>query len=119
MNQLNSDWQNAIGINIGLLVAGFAGGVVSTYFATNLTRTQAVGSIVCSILTAAYATPAAIAYFGIQQEPYKFGTAFLIGLFTMSLIPAIKALGAKYIQKKVQGLENEHTPSNNSGVSKP
>ncbi len=99
-----TDLGTAIGINLGIVVAGFSGGIVSTLFATNLTRAQALGSIIASILTSAYATPAVVQYFSISSAPYQFGTAFLIGLFTMSLIPAAKLAGNRYLKDKLQGL---------------
>ncbi len=97
-----ADLSAAIGVNLGIIVAGFSGGVVSTLFATNLTRTQALGSIIASILTSAYATPALVQYLAITAGPYQFGAAFLIGLFTMSLVPAIKLIGNRYIKEKIQ-----------------
>lgn len=105
-----SGWANALGIQLGIVVAGFAGGVVSTLFATNLTRTQAIGSIIASLLTAAYFTPAAVIYFNVQQPPYQYCTAFLIGLCTMSLIPAVKAIANRYISSKLQGLPPTGNP---------
>lgn len=102
-----TDLGTAIGINLGIVVAGFSGGVVSTLFATNLTRAQAVGSILASILTSAYATPAVVQYFNVSAAPYQFGTAFLIGLFTMSLIPAVKMVGNRYVKDKLQELSTK------------
>jgi len=106
-----ADLMHAIGVQVGFLVAGFSGGVVSTLFATNLTRAQALGSIIASLLTSSYATPAAIQYFNIDANPYKFGTAFLIGLFTMSLVPALKLIGNRYLAARVQGLANDKSPN--------
>lgn len=105
---------HALGIQLGLIVAGFSGGVVSTLFATNLTRAQALSSILASLLTSSYLTPVEIQYFNITSDPYKFGAAFLTGLFTMSLIPAIKLIGAKYIAVRVQGLASDKSPSDGS-----
>lgn len=103
-------WSSALGIQLAIVVAGFSGGVVSTLFATNLTRKESLGTILASVLTAAYATPAAVAYFNITLPVYQYGTAFLIGLFTMSLVPALKFVGDTYIRGKAQGFIKRGSP---------
>lgn len=114
-----TDLGTAIGINLGIVVAGFSGGIVSTLFATNLTRAQAVGSIIASILTSAYATPAIVQYFNVSAAPYQFGTAFLIGLFTMSLVPAVKLVGNLYLKDKLQGLATKQGLTTNEALPPP
>lgn len=105
-----AELSQAVGIQLGIVVAGFSGGVVSTLFATNLTRMQALGSILASLLFTSYITPMVVAYFTITQSSYQYGSAFLIGLFTMSLVPAVKLIGNRYIAQRVQGLAPPTTP---------
>jgi len=94
----------AIGIKLASLVAGFAGGVVSLAFLSNLTRWQAAMAVVVGSLSAAYMTPVAIVYMGWTDRPeLQNGTAFVIGLTAMNLIPAIKAAAARWTPKSQQG----------------
>lgn len=95
---------SAIGIKLASLVAGFAGGVVSLAFLRHLTRFQACMAVIVGSLSAAYMTPVAIMYMGWADKlELQNGTAFVIGLTAMNLIPALKAAAARWIPKSQQG----------------
>lgn len=86
----------AIGIKLGTLVAGFAGGVVSLAFVQGLTRWQAVMSVVVGSLSAAYLTPIALTRLDISPELQN-GAAFIVGLCAMNIIPLIKVAANKLV----------------------
>ena len=83
---------SSLGIKLVPTVAGFAGGVVSLAFIQNLTKPQAVMSVVVGMVTANYATPAVAAFFKISPD-LQGGASFAIGLFAMGLIPIAKKAG--------------------------
>lgn len=89
---------SAIGIKLGTLVAGFAGGVVSLAFIQGLTRWQAVMSVVVGSLSAAYLTPIALARLDISPELQN-GAAFIVGLCAMNIIPLIKLAAGKLVER--------------------
>ncbi|MGC1550826.1 MAG: hypothetical protein WA777_20075 [Rhodanobacter sp.] len=80
---------SSLGIKLVPTVAGFAGGVVSLAFIQNLTKPQAVMSVVVGLLSANYLNPVAVAKLSITPD-LQGGSAFVIGLCAMSIIPIIK-----------------------------
>lgn len=80
-----------MGVKLTALLAGFAGGVVSLSFVKELTVKQAVLAVFTGAVTAAYGTPLAVHYFNIPQ-PYENGSAFVIGLTAMNIIPGLLKL---------------------------
>lgn len=94
-------WGSSLGIQLGIVIAGFAGGVVSVLFARNMSRGQAVGSILASLMAATYLTPAVVLKLGIAAPPYQYCTAFVVGLCTMTIIPALKVGVNRFVVKRV------------------
>lgn len=83
----------ALGIKLSTIVAGFAGGVVSLAVLHPVTLKQATLAVVVGCLTATWLTPIAVYKFGLSAQ-MEGGTAFVIGLCAMAIIPAIyKAAG--------------------------
>lgn len=82
------------GLKVGSLVAGFAGGVVSLSFLKGLSHQQAVLAVFTGVASAAYLTPLAMHYVlpGQIDTPIEKGTAFLIGLTAMNIIPGFLKL---------------------------
>jgi hypothetical protein len=83
-----------VGVKYGVLLAGFAGGVVSLSFVKNLTRTQAVLAVLTGAFSANYLTPVALYYLEKYSGPVSgddlpFAVAFIIGLTAMNVIPGI------------------------------
>jgi hypothetical protein len=79
----------ALGVKLSTTVAGFAGGIVSLAFLKNLTRLQAVVAVVTGSLCAAYLTPVAVLKLGVSPDLQN-AAAFVIGLCSMNIVPAIK-----------------------------
>lgn len=82
---------DALGIRAGVLLAGFAGGIVSLQYLKNLSRTQTVVAVFTSLATAAYGTPVVVSGLNIDKQAYQFGSAFILGLCALHIIPAIRA----------------------------
>lgn len=83
------------GIELALLVAGFAGAVVSLSYVKELKKSQAVMALLTGALCAAYLTPAAMHYLSIP-ETLEYGAGFLLGVVSMHLIPLILAVAERY-----------------------
>lgn len=96
---------SVLGIKLGTVVAGFAGGVVSLAFVQKLNRWQAVGAVVVGALTATYLTPVVVEKMGIAQPEFVNCTAFVIGLCAMNIVPAIKAAVSKFTQQEQAGFQ--------------
>jgi Na+/proline symporter len=92
----------AIGVKLSTMVAGFAGGVVSLAFLQGLTRRQALLAVLVGCLTAVYLTPVAVYKFGVGPE-LENGTAFVLGLCAMNLIPLIKKALAVRAERLADG----------------
>lgn len=82
---------DALGIRIGVLLAGAAGGIVSLQYLKNLSRTETVLALFSSLALACYLTPVVVSGFGIDKQAYQFGCAFILGLCALHIIPAIRA----------------------------
>lgn len=88
-----NDWKeylNDIGIQIGVLIAGFAGGLVSLQNMKGLSRWQVIGTLFTSLAVAGYGTPLLVEELGIHTEATKYGAGFLLGLCAMRIIPLIQ-----------------------------
>jgi hypothetical protein len=86
------------GVELTLLVAGFAGSVVTLSYIRELKKSQAVMAVLTGALCAAYLTPVAMHYLSIPEE-LKYGAGFLIGVVSMHLIPLILAVAERYRNK--------------------
>lgn len=76
------------GLKIAFMIAGFLGALVSLSFLHGLTRLQVFTSLVVGIATANYVAPVAIYWLKIPPQ-IELGTAFLMGLLAMNIIPAL------------------------------
>lgn len=81
-----------LGVKYSVLVAGFAGGVISLAYLKELTRAQMVIAVVAGSACAGYLTPVAIPMLaravGIEASTaFENAAAFLLGLTSMNLIP--------------------------------
>lgn len=115
MEDTGGGWLGMLGLKLGTLVAGFAGGVISLAYLKNLTRTQGALAVFTSIATAGYVTPVIVQRFSVTQVPYQYGAAFVVGLCAMNIIPAIKALGNATIARATAGAGQ---PTQGDGDSK-
>ena len=83
-----------LGVKYSVLVAGFAGGVISLAYLKELTRLQMVIAVFAGSASAGYLTPLAIPMIagavGIAPgAAFENAAAFLLGLTSMNLIPGL------------------------------
>lgn len=86
------------GVELALLVAGFAGSVVTLSYIRELKKSQAVMAVLTGAFSAGYLTPIVMHYLSLPDE-LKYGAGFLIGLVSMHLIPLILAVAERYRNK--------------------
>lgn len=84
-----------LGIKLAVIVAGFAGGVVSLSFVKVLTKQQAALAVFTGAVTANYLTPAVASYFTALQS-YENPTAFVVGITAMNIIPGLLKLSEMF-----------------------
>ena len=87
-----------LGVKLATAVFGFAGAVVSLAFIKDMTRLQALVSVVVGFVTSVAVTPAIAEWVGLHSGVEN-GTAFVVGLCAMSVIPAVKAAVTSRIEK--------------------
>jgi hypothetical protein len=86
-----------LGVKYAVLVAGFAGGVISLAYLQELSRGQMVIAVLAGSACAGYLTPVAIPVLagamGIAATPHlENAAAFLLGLTSMNIIPGLLRL---------------------------
>lgn len=84
-----TDIKDALGIKIGVLIAGFAGGIVSLQYLKGISRPQIGGALFTSLSLAAYGTPAVMQRLAITDQSYVCASAFILGLCAMRIVPLI------------------------------
>lgn len=84
-----------LGIKFAVILAGFAGGVVSLSFVKELSARQAMLAVFTGTVTANYLTPVVASYFDALHA-YENPTAFVIGLTAMNLIPGVLKLSEMF-----------------------
>lgn len=86
----------SLGIQISLLIAGFAGGLVSINKEKKLSLWGKVMVIISGGFIATYITPVFFMLFKFQDERAKYGIAFVIGYMGLK---AIELLVSKFTKK--------------------
>jgi len=81
-----------IGINIGIVVAGFAGSLVNVGKNAHTNWPATIASILAGTLSANYLTPIAVEFLKLGQST-QYGCAFLMGFLGLH--------GVRYILKKL------------------
>lgn len=81
----------SLGIRCAALAAGFAGALVSLYFAPPKPPSQLLAGLGVGVAAAVYITPLALEFMGPQPIGVENGVGFLVGLTAMNIIPAILA----------------------------
>lgn len=81
------------GVKVGIAVAGFAGGVASLSYLKPLSKTLAFASVITGALFATYVTPLFTDWFKLGPAA-EHGSAFLLGLTAMNLIPLALGVSA-------------------------
>lgn len=96
-----------LGIKLTWTLGGFAGGIVSLSFLKNLTRPQAFLAVFTGAAAATYLTPIACGWFGVVNEQYQNGVAFVIGLCSMNIIPLIQSTVDRFARQKSDAVAPE------------
>lgn len=92
----------ALGLKSSVMLAGFAGSVISLSFITGLGIWGRISAVFTGTLTAAYATPVAVAYWDMTDVLGN-GVGFILGLTAMNLVPAVIG-AANWIHKNIGSL---------------
>jgi hypothetical protein len=82
-----------LGINLGLLVAGFAGSLVLVKQDGHKSWFSTIMSLIAGTLSANYLTPLAITAFGLQNSSSQYAVAFMLGFLGLR--------GVEYILDKL------------------
>jgi hypothetical protein len=95
------------GVKLAYLIAGFAGGVVSLTYVRPLNKWQGCLAIITGALGSNYLTPM-LMHYAKFDTPLEHGSAFIIGLCAMNIIPGIIFLSEKWKKDpKVPGQQND------------
>lgn len=80
-----------LGVKTSVMVAGFAGGVVSLSYLRELSRLQMAMAVLAGTVTSGYLTPLAQHWITMPVEAEN-AVAFLIGLTAMNIVPGFLKL---------------------------
>lgn len=80
-----------LGMKTSVMVAGFAGGVVSLSYLRELTCLQMVMAVLAGTVTSGYLTPLAQHWITMPTEAEN-AVAFLLGLTAMNIVPGFLKL---------------------------
>lgn len=83
---------DSLGIRAGILLAGLAGGLVSLQYIKTLSRPLAFTALFSSLTLAAYGTPALMDLLHVTKQSYCYGSAFIVGLCALRIIPVLREL---------------------------
>jgi hypothetical protein len=99
--QNNDDNLTMIGIDLGLMLAGFFGALLLALTSKNQTFGRAVTSIFAGALCANYLTPIALHFMpeAIQNNG-KYGTAFIMGFIGLKSLELIYDFVSKKLKTK-------------------
>lgn len=81
---------DSLGIRAGILLAGLAGGLVSLQYIKTLSRPLAFTALFSSLALSAYGTPALMDLLHVTKQSYCYGSAFIVGLCALRIIPVLR-----------------------------
>jgi hypothetical protein len=97
----NTDNFTAIGIDLGLVLAGFFGALLLALTAKNQTPGRAITSILSGALCANYMTPIALHFMPESiQNNGKYGAAFIMGFIGLKSLELIYDFISKKLKTK-------------------
>jgi len=97
----NTDNFTGIGIDLGLMLAGFFGALLLALTAKNQTPGRAITSIFAGALCANYLTPIALHFMPESiQNNGKYGAAFIMGFIGLKTLELIYDLISKKLKSK-------------------
>lgn len=86
--KLNAITLEGLGIKLALVIAGFAGGVVSLRYVQGLNWWRGVLCVISGVFVANYVTPIFMHFTGIPPI-YETGSGFIVGLIGLNLTAGI------------------------------
>lgn len=90
-----------LGVNVGLLVAGFAGALLNVRRDGHENWWATIGSLLAGTLSANYLTPVVVDLAKIQAPNTQYATAFVLGFLGLRGVEwAINKFGIKNDEKK-------------------
>jgi Na+/proline symporter len=97
----NTDSFTGIGIDLGLMLAGFFGALILALTAKNQTPGRAITSIFAGALCANYLTPIALHFMPESiQNNGKYGAAFIMGFIGLKTLELVYDFVSKKLKTK-------------------
>jgi len=97
----NTDNFTTIGIDLGLMLAGFFGALILALTAKNQTPGRAISSILAGALCANYLTPIALHFMPESiQVNGKYGAAFIMGFIGLKTLELVYDFVSKKLKTK-------------------
>jgi Na+/proline symporter len=97
----NTDNFTGIGIDLGLMLAGFFGALILALTAKNQTPGRAITSILSGALCANYMTPIALHFMPESiQNNGKYGAAFIMGFIGLKTLELVYDFVSKKLKTK-------------------
>lgn len=100
MNEILKD----IGINIGLIVAGFFGSLLMIGKNSTENIKQTLLAIIAGVSSANYLTPIVIDMFSIQKQTYTLSIAFILGFLGLK---GVELVVNKFVKNGKNGHNNK------------
>jgi hypothetical protein len=100
MNEILKD----IGINIGLIVAGFFGSLLMLSKNSSENLKSTLISIVTGVASANYLTPLVIEMFKVERQSYTLSIAFILGFLGLK---GVEYITSKFIKNHSNGNNNK------------
>lgn len=100
-----SDILKDIGINIGLIVAGFFGSLLMINKSSTDNLKSTLTSIITGVASANYLTPIAIDMLRIEKQTYTLSIAFILGFLGLK---GVEMITSKFIKRNKDGIDNKN-----------
>lgn len=95
-----SDLLKDIGINIGLIVAGFFGSILMINKNSTENVKSTFTSIIAGVASANYLTPLVIDLFKVEKQTYTLSIAFILGFLGLK---GVEYITSKFIKERKNG----------------
>lgn len=93
-----------IGINIGLIVAGFFGSILMVGKNSTENIKSTLTSIIAGIASANYLTPLVIDMFRVEKQTYTLSIAFILGFLGLK---GVEYITSKFFKQNKNGNDNK------------
>lgn len=99
-----NDILKEIGINVGLIVAGFFGSLLMVNKNSTENLKTTLTSIVAGVSSANYLTPIVIDMFNVQKQTYTLSIAFILGFLGLK---GVELIVNKFVKNDKNGNNNK------------